>query len=80
MTTHHHATTGSVTTNNEAIQLYFDIRFSRSPQNPLDGDGEYAAFCDSGVVVVFPADPDLLSAFPIEVEPPADFHHELTKP
>jgi len=75
-----HCTIGNVTTNNEAIQLYFDVRFSRSPRNPLQRTGEYAAFCDSGVVVVFPADPGHLSAFPIEVEPPADFKEDLTNP
>lgn len=81
MTTPQYCTTGRVQTNNEAIQLYFDVRFSRSSRNPLQQASEYAAFCDpSGVVVVFPADPDHLSAFPIEVEPPTGFQHELTNP
>lgn len=78
MTQHRHHTTGSVTTNKSSIQLYFDVRFSRSPRNPLRGVGEYAAFCDSGVVVVFPADDP--PAFPLTVTPPAETEPELTNP
>ena len=74
MTQFQHHTTGTVTTNKEAIQLYFGVQFSRSPRNPLRGAGEYAAFCDSGVVVVFPT--DRLPSFPLEVEPPAEFERE----
>ncbi|APX00194.1 hypothetical protein CHINAEXTREME_20495 (plasmid) [Halobiforma lacisalsi AJ5] len=68
-------TTGTVTTNKEAIQLYFDVLFSRSSRNPLRGCREYAAFCDRGVVVVFPTDEP--PEFPLEVQPPTDLLSDL---
>lgn len=63
-------TTGTITRNNQAIQLYFNVRFSRSPRNPLQGVTEYVAFCDSGVVVVVPS--GQIPEFPLEVDPPDD--------
>lgn len=78
MTQYRHHTKGTVTTNKKSIQLYFDVQFSRSPRNPLRGAQEYAAFCDSGVVVVFPI--DRLPAFPLEVAPPTDFDLTITNP
>lgn len=71
MTEHRHYTTGTVTTNKESLQLYFDVLFSRAPKNPLRGSDEYAAFCDSGVIVVFPAGDT--PEFPLEVDPPTDY-------
>ncbi|SDL09062.1 hypothetical protein [Natronorubrum texcoconense] len=71
MTSFRNHTTGSVTTNNKSIQLYFGVKFSRAPQNPLRNAREYVAFCDSGVVVVFPT--DRLPAFPLEITPPEEF-------
>lgn len=78
MTRYQRYTTGTVTTNKAAIQLYFDVQFSRSPRNPLRGAGEYAAFHDGGVIVVFPV--DLLPDFPLEVQPPAELTQTLTNP
>ncbi|USZ73789.1 hypothetical protein [Natronosalvus halobius] len=61
-------TTGTVTRNKRSIQLYFPVRFSRSPSNPLRGVEEFVAFCDSGAIVVVPVDD--APAFPLEVTPP----------
>ncbi|APX98539.1 hypothetical protein SAMN05421809_3544 [Natronorubrum daqingense] len=66
-------TTGSVTTNKDSLQLYFNVLFSRSPKNPLRGVDEYAAVCDAGVIVIFPVGE--IPEFPLEVDPPLD--HEL---
>ncbi|ELY68939.1 hypothetical protein C489_06218 [Natrinema versiforme JCM 10478] len=70
MTTPRNHTTGTVTRNSRALQLYFNVRFSSTPKNPLRGTDEFAAFCTDGVIVVYPtADPP---EFPLEVTPPTD--------
>ena len=76
MTSFRNLTTGTVTTNNDSIQLYFGVEFSRSPRNPLRDAREYVAFCDSGVVVVFPT--DRWPSFPLEVRPPENLELEPT--
>ncbi|OLZ39071.1 hypothetical protein A6E15_19090 [Natrinema saccharevitans] len=83
MTRHQSLTTGRVTTNNEAIQLYLGVRFSRAPRNPLRGATEYGALCDSDVVVVFPADQPPTFPFEVTLPDPIDEHdlqHALTNP
>lgn len=78
MTDRRNHTTGTVTRNNQAIQLYFNVRFSRTPTNPLRESDEFAAFCDNGVIVVYPsADPP---QFPLEVDPPDDALPEIPEP
>ncbi|WP_440767508.1 hypothetical protein [Natronorubrum sp. DTA7] len=78
MSQYRHCTTGTVTTNKESLQLYFDVLFSRSPKNPLRGSAEYAAFCDSGVIVAFPVGE--VPEFPLEVDPPDDHQFVETRP
>ena len=76
MTSFRDHTTGRITHNNDSIQVYFGVEFSRSPRNPLKDSREYAAFCDRGVVVLFPT--DQWPSFPLEVRPPAEFTLEPT--
>ena len=73
-------TTGTITANKRALQLYLGVQFSRSPRNPLRGAEGFEAFSDprAGVIVVFPADHDL--EFPLEVRPPDDAPYDCDRP